>query len=76
MSRLDSDPLVNGRDVNDMQIYSQAPNNVITYKVMGEGDAPEYFFCNPNNGEISLMQSVRYSGRNLYTVSILLTETC
>ena len=37
--------------------------------MVGEGDAPEYFYCNPTNGEITLLKSVRYTGRSVYVVS-------
>lgn len=51
---------------------------MIEYSLIGEGDAPEYFYCNPVTGEITLLQSVRYTGRSVYVVStsFLLFSTC
>ena len=37
---------------------SQAPNNVVTYAIIGEGEAPNYFYINPTTGDITLLQSV------------------
>ena len=62
--------MFSARDIEyyNVDLVSQDPNNRIGYTVVGEGDAAEYFYVHPTDGAISLLASVRYSGRSLYRV--------
>ena len=58
-----------------MQHYNfffQAPENTVRYQIIGDGNAPTYFYINPVDGVITLLQSVEFTQTSFYRVSLLL----
>ena len=47
----------------------QAPNNVLSYSIVGDEPAPKFFFVNPSSGDISLFQSILETDQREYRVS-------
>ncbi|KAJ8316548.1 hypothetical protein KUTeg_005899, partial [Tegillarca granosa] len=47
-----------------------APNNVIRYSAIGDADAPNYFYVNPIDGRVTLLNSVLNTGRSGYSIII------
>ena len=56
---------------NIIMLHLQAPNNVIKYSIVGDGDAVGYFYVHPTEGRITLLRSVLDTGRSVYRVSIV-----
>ncbi|KAK3089813.1 hypothetical protein FSP39_006721 [Pinctada imbricata] len=48
----------------------EAPNNVVRYDVIGENDAPTYFYVNPVDGTITLLRSVLNTGASGYRLRV------
>lgn len=48
--------------------FFQAPENTVRYEIVGENDAPNYFFINPLDGVITLLRSVQNTQTSFYRV--------
>ncbi|XP_035826841.1 protocadherin Fat 4, partial [Aplysia californica] len=48
-----------------------APNNEVVYSIVGDDRASEFFFVNPNTGEITLLKSVQDVNINLFRIRVL-----
>ncbi|XP_046579035.1 protocadherin Fat 4-like [Haliotis rubra] len=56
-------------DVNATDADTTAPENTIQYSIEGDDVAPEYFFINPNTGEITLLKPVENININLFRIA-------
>ncbi|KAJ8318063.1 hypothetical protein KUTeg_003154 [Tegillarca granosa] len=57
-------------DTNATDADTEAPNNVIRYSAIGDADAPNYFYVNPIDGRVTLLNSVLNTGRSGYSIII------
>ena len=48
----------------------QEPNNVISFSIAGDDDADEFFYVHPDNGDITLLQSVFETEKRQYRVCL------
>ena len=55
--------------ISNFSGFFQAPNNLIEYELAGEGNAPTYFYVDPETGEITLRESVLSTENTVYRVS-------
>ncbi|XP_046579033.1 protocadherin Fat 4-like [Haliotis rubra] len=61
-------------DVNATDADTTAPENTIQYSIEGDDVAPEYFFINPNTGEITLLKPVENININLFRIRTTATD--
>ena len=48
----------------------QAPYNTVTYSIIGDDDAPNYFSINPASGVISVVRALTDDSASSYRVSV------
>ncbi len=58
-----------------IHLIFQAPNNEIGFSIIGDDDADQFFYVHPDNGDITLLQSVFESEKKQYRVSVQLGAT-
>ncbi|WAQ96421.1 FAT4-like protein [Mya arenaria] len=51
-----------------------APDNVVRYEIVGDGQAPNYFYINPVDGRISLLASVENTATSFYKIQVRATD--
>ncbi|KAL5018733.1 hypothetical protein ScPMuIL_004455 [Solemya velum] len=57
-------------DVNATDADDTVPENVISYSIIGDNQAPEYFIINPQTGVIRLAKSVLQPAANFYRIQV------
>ena len=58
------------KTVNSHLVYFQAPENTITYFIQDSFGQSNYFLINPNNGQLSLLQSVLNTNVDFYRLQV------
>ncbi|XP_062595025.1 cadherin EGF LAG seven-pass G-type receptor 3-like, partial [Saccostrea cucullata] len=53
---------------------SRAPNNQFKFSLKGDAPVDDYFFINPDSGQISLKRTVRGSGFDQFIIQIIATD--
>ncbi|KAL5018742.1 hypothetical protein ScPMuIL_004464 [Solemya velum] len=57
-------------NVNASDADQFAPNNLISYSIIGNNDDPNFFFIDQESGVITLRKSVLNTGKNLYQLRV------
>ena len=52
----------------------EAPNNVVRYHIADDTSAHQFFFINPNSGEISLLASVLDTEETVYRIKVVASD--